>query len=81
MAIVEAVACGLTVVRHIIYLNKSGAFLNISYSNSQKNFKRGFLFTNMQCRIHKNQKSTQSHRCHFSILSMRQFGNFDFWSC
>ena len=35
MAIVEAVACGLTVVRHIIYLNKSGVFLNISYSNSQ----------------------------------------------
>ena len=80
MAIVEAVACGLTVVRHIIYLNKSGAFLNISYSNSQKNFKRGFLFTNMQCRIHKI-KNYSISSLQFSILSMRQFGNFDFWSC
>ncbi len=42
MAIVEAVACGLTVVRHIIYLNKSGASLNISYSNSQKILKGDF---------------------------------------
>ena len=80
MAIVEAVACGLTVVRHIIYLNKSGAFLNISYSNSQKILKGDFCLQICNAESIKS-KIYSISSLQFSILSMRQFGNFDFWSC